>query len=435
MPLAPRTRRLLALAGLSVGGALVVAGAVLGYEVAFQKHAPAPPPRAPDRPPGGDGLSGGALGVRLVRVAGGFTQPTDIQFSPTRPTYLVVLQKQGKATIARFDRDAAERAPIVTGPPAGEPGAARPHGFFEVAVRSESEMGLLGLAFHPRFAESGRFFVHYNPAGPTMKSRIAEWHVDPAHLDDAPPREVRVLLEIDQPFANHKGGQLAFGPDGMLYAGFGDGGSGGDPRGNAQRLDTLLGKMLRLDVDRAEEGRPYAIPADNPFIGRKGARPEIWAHGLRNPWRFSFDGRGRLVVADVGQDLWEEVDVVTRGANLGWNVREGRHCYQGATCGREGLIDPVWEYGHDTGASITGGYVYEGTRAPTLRGKWLVGDFVFRRIWALTLAEEATGEAEPALVGQSDLMLSTFGRAPDGEVYAVDFMSGNLYGFAAEAGR
>lgn len=420
MPPTPRVRRSLALFGLSA----LVALAAAGVYAVVEQRTPVVRSVAPQKPPGGDGLTGGEAGVRLVRVGGGFTQPTDIQLTPTTPMHLVVLEKPGKATITPFDRDAAERAPVRPG-----------RTLFSVEVHGESEMGLLGLAFHPRFAENGRFFIHYNPAGPKLKSRIAEWYLDPAHLGDGAAREVKALLEIDQPYGNHKGGQIQFGPDGMLYIGFGDGGSGGDPHGNAQRLDTLLGKMLRLDVDHATEGRAYAIPADNPHVGAKDARPEIWAHGLRNPWRFSFDGRGRLVVADVGQDKWEEVDIVSRGANLGWREREGRHCYASPACRREGLVEPVWEYGHDVGASVTGGYEYAGTRAPSLRGKWVCGDFVSRRLWALALPADAAieAQAQATFVGQSELMVSTFGRAPDGEVYAIDFMSGNLYGLTAAA--
>lgn len=419
MPLPRRTLTLLAvLASLCVVGG----GAVALLERAAPSGFSAPDPRKRPEP---TGELRGATDVRLVPVARGYEQPTDVAFTPTDPPRLIVLEKTGKARIATFRRDAAEKHPVE---------GART--WFEVAVNQASEMGLLGIALHPRFAENGRFFVHHDPAGPKLRSRITEWHVDPARLDDARPELVRTLLELDQPFANHKGGQLAFGPDGMLYIGFGDGGSGGDPHGNGQNLGTWLGKILRIDVEHADDAHPYAAPPDGPLVGREGARPEIWAWGLRNPWRFSFDPAGRLVVADVGQDLWEEVDLVTRGGNYGWNVREGRHCYQREACDAAGLVDPVWEYGHDVGSSITGGYAYLGSRAPSLRGRWLVGDFGSGRLWSLALPEKADAggaEAVAASLGRADINPSTFGRAPDGEVYVADFGSGTLFGLAARA--
>lgn len=370
-------------------------------------------------PPGGSALVSGQAKVRLVKVAGKFPELTDIQFMPTTPPELVTLEKRGLAKRAVFDRSQAEITPIEN---ANE--------LFSVHVNSSSEMGLLGLAFHPDFATNGRFFVHYNPAGAGLRTRISEWSVDPKNGERALAHEVRTVIELEQPYGNHKGGQIAFGPDRMLYIGLGDGGAGGDPHQHGQNLRSLLGKILRVDVEHATNEHPYAIPADNPFRGRNEAREEIWAYGLRNPWRFSFDGKGRLVVADVGQNAWEEVDILSRGDNAGWNTREGKHCYGSDTCSAAGMVDPVWEYGHSMGASITGGYSYTGTHARALQGTWLCGDFVFRKLWALTLPNDASSSASAVFLGTSALMVSTFGRSPDGEVYVGDFATGNIYGFA-----
>jgi glucose/arabinose dehydrogenase len=225
-----------------------------------------------------------------------------------------------------------------------------------------------------------------------------------------------VLLEIRQPYRNHNGGLNLFGPDGMLYIGMGDGGSAGDPHNNGQRLDTLLGKMLRLAVDG---GAAYRVPGDNPFVDRPGARAEIWAYGLRNPWRFSFDRvSGRLFVADVGQNAIEEVDIVERGGNYGWNIMEGSECYGAQTCDKTGLRLPIAEYGHAQGCSVTGGYVYRGSRIPGLVGRYIFGDYCSGRLW--TLAEETGGRWGMAAWLPTGLAISSFGEDQHGELYVVD---------------
>jgi glucose/arabinose dehydrogenase len=297
---------------------------------------------------------------------------------------------------------------------------------------NSGEQGLLGLAFDPNFASNGYFYVDYvssksggrcAQAVDTQCTRISRFTLNRDGNNNLLYSTVsnaseKVLLEISQPFANHKGGMLAFGPDNYLYIGMGDGGSGGDPRGNAQNLGTLLGKILRIDPSR---GSAYAIPADNPFANSAGAKPEIWAYGLRNPWRFSFDRQtGRLWAADVGQDAWEEIDLIVSGGNYGWNAREGAHVYNGAvTAGN--AIDPVWEYDHTHGQSISGGYVYRGAAIPALQGYYVYGDFVSGNLWALN-----TTTLTNLLLSASGRSIASFGEDASGELYLLDYGSGSL---------
>ena len=355
-------------------------------------------------------------GIEMKTVAEGFDGGlTDVQFVPGAGLRAVILEKEGTAR-------------VLTLPGANEKRVVEAKSgslLVDVKVRSQSELGLLGLAFHPDFAKNGLFYLNYNPAEGALRTRIAEWHVPPERVASAPASERRVVLEVPQPYKNHNGGQLVFGPDRMLYIGLGDGGGGDDPERNGQNLGSLLGKMLRIDVNGRQANKGYAVPPDNPFVGRQGARPEIWAYGLRNPWRFSFDPKGRLIAADVGQDAWEEVDIVERGPNLGWNVREGRHCLSSsADCPAVG-VPPIFEYDRSQGISITGGYVYTGKAIPSLRGQYLFGDFATARLWALELPDKP--RAVPArIVGKAPSGLSTFGRAPDGELY-LGALGGTLY--------
>jgi glucose/arabinose dehydrogenase len=281
-------------------------------------------------------------------------------------------------------------------------------------VRSTGEQGLLGLAFHPAYARNGRYFVNYvrTSNGDTV---IAEFRVsdDP---DRSQPQE-RVLLTVPQPYSNHKGGMVEFGPDGFLYLALGDGGAGGDPCNRAQNRDELLGKILRIDVDR---GEPYAIPPDNPFA-KGGGRPEIFAYGLRNPWRFSFDRKtGLLWAADVGQDEWEEIDLVQLAGNYGWRIMEGAHCFHPRfLCERDGLAPPLSEYGHKRGrCSITGGYVYRGTKIPPLAGAYLYGDYCSGEMFVLR-REQAGPSGEPTVLLTTGLRIASFGQDEAGEVYVV----------------
>lgn len=303
-------------------------------------------------------------------------------------------------------------------------------------VRSGGEQGLLGLAFHPGFgAAEDRFYVNYTDrSGDTV---VAEYRRS-ADPDRADPASERVLLRIDQPFANHNGGMLAFGPDGRLYIGTGDGGSAGDPFDAGQRLDTLLGKLLRIDPEPSSSG-PYRVPSDNPFVGRAGARGEIWAFGLRNPWRFAFDRRtGQLWIADVGQDRYEEVDRAPgglgRGANYGWARMEGRHCYpSGEGCARPGFVLPLAEYDHSLGCSVTGGYVYRGARFPSLAGVYLFGDYCSGRLWGV--ASGGPDEQEPVLLAETGRTISSFGEDDAGELYLTDLAAGSLWRITAVSNR
>jgi glucose/arabinose dehydrogenase len=296
-------------------------------------------------------------------------------------------------------------------------------------VSTGSERGLLGLAFHPDYESNGRFFVDYtDSAGNTVVARY-QVSADPNVAD---PATAHTVLTVVQPASNHNGGQLQFGPDGLLYIGMGDGGGAGDPDDNGQRIDVLLGKLLRIDVDSAE---PYAIPPDNPFVGVPAARPEIWAYGLRNPWRFSFDRvTGDLFIADVGQSAREEIDFEPRGAggglDYGWDVEEGSLCYDPdpgePPCGDPGLVRPVLEYDHSLGCSVTGGFRYWGSAYPHLRGWYLYGDYCSGRIWGATNTSGSWIAHELLLSG---LSIASFGEDANGELYVVDrdATSGTIY--------
>jgi glucose/arabinose dehydrogenase len=273
-----------------------------------------------------------------------------------------------------------------------------------------NEEGLLGLAFSPRFQTDGRVFVDYSAGGP-RRSVLARFNVVDGAIDMT---SERVILEVPQPFANHNGGQLAFGPDGYLYWGLGDGGSEGDPQENGQKLSTLLASILRLDVS----GDSYAVPPDNPFVDVAGAATEKYAYGLRNPWRFSFDPvTGDLWAGDVGQDRWEEIDRITAGGNYGWSIMEGFECYRTPGCDQTGLTPPRAVYGHDVGCAVIGGYVYHGAAMPELQGWYVYGDYCSGRVWALDTASNG----EPVLLAEPGHSLSSFGVLPDGEIIALSF--------------
>ena len=250
-----------------------------------------------------------------------------------------------------------------------------------------TEEGLLGLAFHPNYSENGYFYVNYTDYGP-KRNVIARYSVDPDNPNEADYFSSEVILEVNQPYNNHNGGQMEFGSDGYLYISFGDGGSAGDPQDNGQDLSTLLSTIIRIDVDNTTNDMNYSIPSDNPFIGNQGARPEIFAYGLRNVWRFSFDSETDLLwAADVGQNAWEEIDIIYPGLNYGWNEMEASHCYPpGSNCNPDDFELPVWEYELyvDGVCSVTGGYVYRGSDIFTLRGKYIYGDWCTGDLWALS---------------------------------------------------
>jgi glucose/arabinose dehydrogenase len=299
-------------------------------------------------------------------------------------------------------------------------------------VDFSGELGLLGLAFHPQFPQRNLFFyVHYDRlAGGVMQSVIAEYQLSASDSNQANAASERILLTVDQPFGNHKGGQIAFGPDGYLYIALGDGGSGGDPFGNGQNLQTFLGKLLRIDVDHMSSGLQYAIPSTNPFAGG-GGLPEIWAYGFRNPFRFSFErGTGRLFIGDVGQDKYEEIDIGQSGGNFGWNVMEGMHCYNPPSgCNMSGLALPIAEYDHTEGDAIIGGYVYKGSSIPSLADAYLFSDNGSGTIWKLV--ESPPGMWTRSTLISSNRAISSLGQDVSGEIYFVDY-SGSVLKLTAQ---
>ncbi len=351
--------------------------------------------------------------LQLERVVAGLDAPLAIANAGDGGGRLFVVEQAGRIRVIRDGR-------LETTP------------FLDIRDRIEAggERGLLGLAFHPGFPGDPRLFVDYTDRdGNTVVSSFA---VPSATPDRADPESERVLLRIEQPYPNHNGGALAFGPDGDLYIATGDGGSAGDPHGNGQDLDTLLGKLLRIRVGPADgSGPPYLIPPDAPFAVDARARPEIRAYGLRNPWRFSFDRlTGDLWIGDVGQGDWEEVDRLSASAppgvapNFGWNVMEGDHCFGATSCREAGLVRPVAEYGHDQGCSIVGGFVARDPAQPLLYGGYLFADYCSGRIWALDAAWPEPGE--PVLLLDSGHVISSFGEDEAGSLYLTDLASGEL---------
>jgi glucose/arabinose dehydrogenase len=351
------------------------------------------------------------------RVAVGFSTLTTVPGRPLAITNagdgsgrLFVAEQGGKVYITR------------RGSPVATP-------FLDISgqVSGGGEQGLLGLAFHPSFPTDRRMFVDYtNGAGDTV---ISSFQVDPGTPDTVVLGSEVVILTVDQPYANHNGGAIQFGPDGYLYIALGDGGSGGDPHNNGQRLDTLLGKILRIDIDHPSGGNAFGIPGSNPFVATPGARGEIWLFGLRNPFRFSFDrSAGDLWIGDVGQGAWEEVDVARAGVgglNFGWRVMEGAHCYAPSTgCSTAGKVLPVTEYGHEFGCAIIGGNVYRGAAQPVLRGGYVFSDACTGITWAIN----AAGSGPQALVKVADgpSGIAGYGEDEAGELYAAA-LDGRIY--------
>ncbi len=339
-----------------------------------------------------------ATGLALEPVVSGLESPLHLVSPPGDPR-LFIVEQPGRIRVV-------------------ERGALLPRPFLDLTsrVRYGGERGLLSVAFHPRYGANGLFFVNYTDR--RGDTRVERYRVsrDPNRAD---PGSARLVLRVDQPYANHNGGHILFGPDGMLYIGMGDGGSAGDPHGNGQNRGTLLGKLLRIDVDR---GDSYGIPADNPFAGKPGMRPEIWAWGLRNPWRMCFDrDSGLLYIADVGQDDWEEIDVAPArepGLDYGWNVMEGRHCYRRARCDRYGLTLPALEYGHDQGCSVTGGLVYRGRRIPAIAGCYFYSDYCRGWIRSFRYVNGVATEQKRWVPMQAGDVTS-FGEDAAGELYVM----------------
>lgn len=353
-----------------------------------------------------------AQDVALLPIASGLNQP--VALTHAGDTRLFITQQIG--TVMVYDALGLRATPFLD---------------IRSIVLSGGERGLLSVAFHPRYRDNGFFFVYYtNKNG---DNSVARYQVSANDPDRADPASGTILLTIPHPdFANHNGGQLQFGPDGYLYIGTGDGGSGGDPSNHAQDLTQLLGKLLRIDVDH---GLPYTIPASNPFFGRGNARNEIWAYGLRNPWRFSFDrSTGELWIGDVGQDTYEEVDLQPAtsigGENYGWRKMEGFHCYNPSTnCTDPSFTMPILEYSHAQGAcSITGGYRYRGTQIPSLKGAYLYGDYCTGSIWTAT---QTNGVWTSKTLFTTTIRISSFGEDVSGELYVMDVAKGIVYKFIA----
>ncbi|MGH2658387.1 MAG: PQQ-dependent sugar dehydrogenase [Actinomycetota bacterium] len=349
------------------------------------------------------------LGLR--RVAGGFTSPVLVTHAGDGSGRLFVGERGGQTHVVRDGRLLPE--PFLD--------------LSNLVTASESllgEQGLLGMAFHPRYERNGRLFVNYTDRnGDTV---VAEYRVSPNNPDRVDPTSARTILWIDQPFANHNGGSLVFGPDGYLYIGIGDGGSAGDPSGNGQRLDTLLAKLLRIDVDR---GRPYGVPQDNPFVGRAGARPEIWAFGLRNPWRFSFDREtGHIWIGDVGQGQREEIDrtrAAGGGQNYGWNTMEGDLCFSPPSgCDASGLELPIAVYPTNIGCAVIGGHVYRGSAFPALWGGYFFADTCNGSVWSLRA--DGRSPQKPVRMLDTEHIISSFGEDEEGELYLTDLASGQV---------
>lgn len=421
MPSHPR-RRIVAslmlvglLAGSLVGSAPVgAAGAPVSRterDAALGAARPAQP--RVDAPPGAFDATKVTLG--LTRIVGTYSRPVLLTHAGDGTGRLFVVEQTGRIRIVKG-------AALVTAP------------FLDLSasISTGGERGLLGLAFHPAFETNKKFYVNLTLANGDTAINEYRWTTNP---DRADWRTGRRIMTIDQPYANHNGGHLAFGPDGYLYIGMGDGGGFGDPGNRAQSLTTLLGKVLRIDVNATANGRNYAIPATNPWVN-KGGWDEIWAYGLRNPWRWSFDrASGDLWIADVGQGRYEEVNRSSRsagggrGANYGWRVMEGRHCYSPPSgCNTKGKVLPLIEYGHvvsgDDNCSVTGGYVYRGSAYPMLHGGYLYGDFCSGRIWAV--GATAPSPATPRLMLDTALNITSFGESETGHVY-VTSAAGAVY--------
>jgi len=344
--------------------------------------------------------------IALQPFVSGLTSPVDLQPSRDGTGRLFVVEQGGIIRVIKAGKLLATPFLNLTN-----------------IVHSGGEEGLLGLAFHPAYKTNGRFFVNYTRVvSGQHQTIIAEYHVSSTNKDVADPTGA-ILLKVNQPFDNHKGGQLVFGPDGYLYIGLGDGGDQGDPLKNGQKLSTLLGKMLRIDVD---SGAPYKIPPTNPFIGRTGVKPEIWAYGFRNPWRFSFDLQSKkLYIGDVGQDAYEEIDIGTIGGNFGWNVMEGAHCYPiGSTCNQSGKILPIAEVPHPEAEAIIGGFVYRSTVISGLSGYYVFGDFITGTIWGL---KQVSGTWQRTTLLSTGRGISAFGRDASGTLYVIDYLNGAIF--------
>ena len=357
----------------------------------------------------GEDLNRKQIHIELQEVAT-IKEPTDIQFPLGNSPFIFFLQKSGNLLIF----DSSEKKSRIL------------HSW---KVITDSEEGLLGLTFHPNFPKTPLIYVNYvidknGKDFTTIEEDKIEYPNDWGKMKLVEPR---TILEIEQPYPNHNGGQLAFGKDGFLYIGLGDGGLRADPEGNAQNLSTLLGSMLRINPKPDPVTKlPYSIPIDNPFVNDKTAKPEIFAFGIRNPWRYSFSPDGKLLLADVGQDKYEEVNIIESGKNYGWSPMEGLHCFQ-SNCDPSKYESPIYEYGRTEGNSITGGYVYKGNDFPELKDHYVFGDFITGRIWAFALPKGKERVEKVLTLGKWNILISTFGQDESGEIFLSDYQTGKIF--------
>jgi len=379
-----------------------------------------PPPNGPPVPAAEAGRDTAIPSVRLVpalpRIS--FRRPVQLVGAPDGTNRVFVVEQPGRIRVT--ENDPAVRSTRV---------------FLDIKSRvrmRHNEEGLLTLAFHPKYTENGQLFVYYTASKP-RRGVLSRFRVSPDNPDHVDPATEEVIFEVKQPYGNHNGATVLFGPDGLLYISLGDGGLANDPHGNGQDLSTLLGAVLRIDIDRPDVdrrdldrpggARPYSIPPDNPFVGREGARGEIWAYGLRNVWRMSFDPEtGDLWGGDVGQNRWEEIDLITRGGNYGWNLREGKHDFRGGKADVP-LVAPVAEYPRDKGICVTGGVVYRGSRHPALVGVYLYGDYATGRIWGLRYTAGKRLAIREIGTETRPKHITSFDIGPDGEIYVFAFES------------
>ncbi len=367
--------------------------------------------RASDDQPPTPGLPTVYLTPAFPRL--NFARPVFLTHAGDGTGRILVVEQYGRIRVFKNEH-AADSAPV----------------FLDVRDKVQmkhNEEGLLALAFHPDYKTNRRFFIYYTPKnqrGQPKRNRVAEYRVSADDPNKADPDSERVILDIEQRHGNHNGSTLLFGPDGYLYISHGDGGLANDPDGNGQNLSTLLGKITRIDVNKQDEGRAYAIPSDNPFVDQvkfPAARPEIWAYGLRNVWRMSFDRlTGNLWAGDVGQNEWEEVDLIVRGGNYGWNLREGRHDFAPGQAQNE-LIEPLAEYPHREGLSITGGYVYNGEKYPALDGVYFYADYATGRVWGLRYQDGKVTANGEVLGSRERTFIASFGEDETGELYVCAF--------------
>lgn len=356
--------------------------------------------------------------VTLTQVAAGFTRPLYVTHAGDGSGRLFLVEQSGKIWILRDGNKSAQ--PFLDVSQLISPSA---------HSTSFSEQGLLGLAFHPDHHQNGAFFIYYTDRqGNTV---VARYQVEPGNPNVADAASEQILFQQSQPYANHNGGHIEFGPDGYLYIALGDGGAANDPLGAGQNRQLLLGSILRIDIDSAE---PYAIPPDNPFVHVEAARDEIWAYGLRNVWRFSFDrATGDMYLADVGQNQWEEINFQPAnslgGENYGWNVWEGNHIFAGGNAPNH--IPPIFAYSHSFGCSVTGGNVYRGAAIHDLRGVYLFGDWCSGRIWGSWRDNDSVWQANELM--NTGMPISSFGEDEAGEVYVIDY-NGQLYRFDSASG-